>query len=154
MVDGIAVFLFGGLERPLARLDIKLRDHQAAFVNRRDDRVADQLHPPTLKIAADMIEDDLLQRDMENVEFRRLGPRQHSFLTMTPQINVGAQIGRVAQMGDETDQRIGHPGGPSALAASDRPSMLTHHFSTICSKSCSIMQAASARAAILTAPPS
>ena len=45
VVDGVAVLLFGGAQRMLARLDIELRNHQPPLVDRGDHRVAHQLHP-------------------------------------------------------------------------------------------------------------
>src|SRR4029077_7748035 len=55
-----------------------------------------------------VIKNYLLERDMDDVELRRLGPRDHPFLAMPTQINVSANVVRIAKMIDEPDQGIDH----------------------------------------------
>ena len=45
---------------------------------------------------------------MDDVELRRLGPREHPLLAMPAEINVGADVVGVAQMVNEADERIDH----------------------------------------------
>ena len=45
---------------------------------------------------------------MNDVELRGVEPREHSFLAMPAQINVGRDVIRIPQMIDEADERIDH----------------------------------------------
>src|SRR5580692_644219 len=45
---------------------------------------------------------------MDDVELRRLGPREHPLLAMPAKVNVGGDVVGVAQMVNEADERIDH----------------------------------------------
>src|SRR6202043_1199296 len=52
-------------------------------------------------------EDDLLERDVQDVELRRPHPRQHSLLAMPAQVDVGGEVVAVAQVRHEPDESVG-----------------------------------------------
>ena len=108
VVDRVAVLLFGFAQQPFARFDVELRDHQAPLVDCRDHQVAHPFHRGTGHRGFYVIENDLLESDVDDVELRRLGPREHPLLAMPAQINVGANVVGIAQMVDEADERIDH----------------------------------------------
>ena len=108
VVDGVAIFFFRLAHQPFARLDVELRDHQAPLVDRRDHQIAHPFHRGTGHRGFNVIENYLLERDVNDVELRRLGPREHPFLAMPAQVNVRANIVRIAQMVKESDERIDH----------------------------------------------
>ena len=107
VVDGGAVFFLGGAQRMLARFDIELRNHQPPLVDRGHHRLAHPLHPRAFDHGAHPFENQLLERDMQDVELRRPHPRQHPFLAMPAQIDVGGEVVAVAQVLDEPDERVG-----------------------------------------------
>ncbi len=103
VVDRVAIFLFGFAQHPLTRFDVELRDHQPPLVDCRNHQIAHPLHRGTGHCGFYMVENDLLESDMNDVELRRLGPREHPLLAMPAQINVSANVIGIAQMVDEAD---------------------------------------------------
>ncbi len=62
-----------------------------------------------------MLQDYLLERDVDGVELRGLRARQHPLLAMLFEMNVGLEIGRIAQVIDEPNQRVDQVGTGLAL---------------------------------------
>ncbi len=48
----------------------------------------------------------MLERDVDGIELRRLRAREHPLLAVLAQVNVSLEVVGIAEMGDESNQRI------------------------------------------------
>jgi len=92
----------------VARFSVELPHHQAPLIDRGDDGIPNQVQSRAADMIPKMLENYLFKDDVKDVELGGLGAGENSFLAMAAQMDISAQIVRIAQMGDEADQRICH----------------------------------------------